>query len=51
MFAFQIGRWWRGATGELVNYYDEMDITQWGIVAALVVLTGFMFLRSGTQIR
>ena len=46
LYAFSLRQWWTGAFGELVRYFDNMNITQWGIVASLFVVAGFMMLRT-----
>ena len=47
ILGFSLSQWWRSATGELSNYYNQMDTSQWGIVASLFVVAGFLMLRTG----
>ena len=48
LLGFSFNQWWRGASGELTEYYNKMDTTQWGIIASLFVVAGFLLLRTST---
>ncbi|QDV66956.1 hypothetical protein Poly24_06450 [Rosistilla carotiformis] len=48
LLGFSFNDWWRGASRELADYYNKMDTTQWGIIASLFVVAGFLLLRTST---
>lgn len=41
-----VGEWLGAGAENTLWLMKEMDVTQWGIVAALFVVAGFMCLRS-----
>ena len=43
--AFSLSGWFSAATHELLYYFNHMNTTQWGIVAACAVSFGFLCLK------
>lgn len=44
ILGFDLSRWWRGVVNEFMAYYNGMDATQYGIVAAIFCIAGFLLL-------
>ena len=48
LLGFSLRQWWYEASNELMQYFNNMDTTQWMIVSACGVAFGFLCLRGTT---